>query len=91
MNAITKVQRNFQITLPSPLRKKMRIQVGDLIGVELKKEGILLKPLAAIDRNQAWFWSKRWQEEEKQVEKDFRKGRVKVSKNVDEFIQELEK
>jgi AbrB family looped-hinge helix DNA binding protein len=90
MTAITKVQRNFQITIPSTMRKKLKLQVGDLIGVELREEGLLVKPLAAIDRNQAWFWARGWQEEEKKVEEDLRKGRVKTSKNVEGFIRELE-
>ncbi len=90
MTAITKIQRNFQITIPSTMRKKLKLQVGDLIGVELKEEGLLVKPLATIDRNQAWFWARGWQEEEKKVEEDLRKGRVKTSKNVEEFIRELE-
>lgn len=89
--SIAKVQRNFQVTIPSEIRTKAHLKVGDLIDFEVTEEGILIKPMEAIERNQAWFWSKKWQEEEKKVEKDFEKGNVLESSNVESFLEELEK
>lgn len=91
MSEVAKIQRNFQITLPASIRKQARMHVGDLVEIEARDDGILMRPVTTIDRNQAWFWSKKWQEEEKKVEKDFRKGHVKSSKNVDEFLKELDR
>ena len=91
MRNISKVQRNYQITLPSSIRKKIHIKIGDLLNFELKDDGILIKPVETIDRSQTWFWSKRWQQDEKKVEKDFEKGKVKISENVEEFLEELDK
>ncbi|MFW6139354.1 MAG: AbrB/MazE/SpoVT family DNA-binding domain-containing protein [Spirochaetota bacterium] len=91
MSNIAKVQRNYQITLPASIRKKINIKEGDLINFEIKDNGILIKPVETIDRNQAWFWSKRWQDEEKKVEKDFEKGKIKVSENLENFLDELNK
>lgn len=88
---IAKVQRNFQITIPSEIRKKAHLKVGDLIDFEVTEEGIFIKPMEAIARNQTWFWSKKWQEEEKKVEKDFEKGNILESGNVESFLEELEK
>lgn len=90
MAAVSKIQRNYQVTLPAAVRKKARLHVGDLVGFEVRENGILIKPLETIDRNQAWFWSRRWQEEERKVEQDFQTGRVKVSKNVKAFLHELD-
>lgn len=87
----TKVQRNYQIILPAAVRKQAQIKVGDLVGFEVRGDGILIKPLAMVDRSQLWFWSKRWQEEERKVEQDFRKGKVKVSKSAKEFLAQLNK
>lgn len=91
MGEIAKIQRNFQITLPAPVRKKADMHVGDLVDVEVNENGILLKPVTTVDRAQAWFWANPWQEEEKKVELDFEKGRVKTAKTVDEFIDEIDK
>ncbi len=89
MSTIAKVQRNYQITIPAEVRKKIALHVGDLIDFEVREEGLLVKPMEAIDRNQAWFWSKKWQEKEKEVEKDFKKGKVLESKNVKTFLKDL--
>lgn len=91
MSTVSKIQRNYQVTLPASVRKKARLQVGDLVGFEVRENGILIKPLETIDRSQAWFWSKRWQEEEQKVEQDFKSGRIKVSKSIKEFLDELDK
>lgn len=91
MSTLTRIQRNFQITIPSEIRKKAHLKVGDIIDFEVAEDGIFIKPLEAIDRNQTWFWSKKWQEEEKKVEKDFKKGKVLKSKNMESFLKELDK
>ncbi|GBD96048.1 MAG TPA: AbrB/MazE/SpoVT family DNA-binding domain-containing protein [Nitrospirae bacterium] len=91
MSTATKIQRNYQITIPARIRKKAHLRVGDLVDFEVTEEGILIKPQETIDRTQAWFWSKEWQEEEKKVQEDFRKGKIKTNRNIDEFIKELDK
>lgn len=91
MAEIAKVQRNFQVTLPASVRKKVPVRVGDLVRVQATNAGILLCPVETVDRAQAWFWSKRWQAEERKVEKDIRAKRLKVSKSVEAFLKNLEK
>ncbi len=91
MGVAAKVQRNYQITLPASVRKQAHVHVGDLVDFEVREDGILIKPLVTVERSQLWFWTKRWQDEERKVQQDFRKGRVKVSRNVKEFIDELDK
>ena len=91
MGQIAKVQRNFQVTLPASVRKKVPVRVGDLVRVQATDEGILLCPVETVERTQAWFWSKRWQEEERRVEKDIRAKRLKVSKSLEAFLKDLEK
>ncbi len=91
MAEIAKVQRNFQVTLPASVRKKIPVRVGDLVRVQATDEGILLCPVETVDRAQAWFWSKKWQEEERKVEKDIRAKRLRVAKSVEAFLKDLEK
>lgn len=91
MPTIGKIQRSFQVTIPSELRKKLDLKVGDIVLIEDHEDGILVKPQSLIDKSQAWFWSKEWQEEEKKIDDDFEKGNVKESNSVDEFLEELQK
>ena len=43
------------------------------------------------DKSQAYFWTKRWQEGEREADEDIKVGRVKTFDSVDELIRELDK
>jgi len=91
MSTLHKIQRSFQVTIPASVRKKAHIKVGDIVDFEVTPDGILIKPQETIDRSQAWFWSKEWQAEEKKVQEDIKKGKVKKFKDVDALFKELNK
>ena len=35
-----------------------------------------IKPKELVDKSQAWFWTKEWQEGEKEANRDIKAGRV---------------
>ena len=87
--AIAKVLRNFEVCIPMKIRNKYNLHIGDYVEVEPRKDGILLKPKVLIDKSQAYFWTKEWQEEERKVDEDYKAGRFKEAKSVDQFLKEL--
>jgi AbrB family looped-hinge helix DNA binding protein len=90
-NSVLQLRENGQITLPTSIRRKTNLKAGDLLDVKVDDDGtIRLTPQMAIDRSQAYFWSKRWQTGELQAEKDIRAGRVKEFTDVDDLINDLE-
>jgi len=84
-----RVSEKYRITLPPVAREKLHIGVGDLVEVRVKGEEIVLKPKKLIDSSQAWFWTREWQEKEKEAEADYKAGRYKTAKNVKEFLRKL--
>lgn len=88
---MSKVTRNFQITIPADIRKKLRIHVGSLLSFCLEKGAIVVRPQALIDENQAWFWSEEWQEAEKKVDLARKKGQARGFKGVKEMRRHFEK
>lgn len=88
---VLQIRRNFQITLPKVIRKRLGLSVGDLLETEIKDGKVILIPKKAIDLKQAWFWTKEWQEAEKEAEADLKAGRVKKFKDVEELIKDLDK
>ena len=42
-----------------------------------------------VDKSQAYFWAKEWQEAEKEASKDIKAGRVKVFDSVKELFEDL--
>ena len=89
--AVVKVQKNKNITLPVWLLTHFRVGVGDFIRLEETRNGVLMKPAKLIDPSQAYFWTKEWQEGEREAEEDIRKGRVKKFKSVKALMDELRK
>jgi AbrB family looped-hinge helix DNA binding protein len=79
---ITQLRRRSQVTLPSEVVKKMKLQEGDNLDIDIEEDKIIIRPVLVIDRSQSWFWSKKWQEKEKEVDEDIKKGRVHKAKNV---------
>jgi antitoxin MazE len=88
---VMQIRHNFQITLPAAIRKRLGLRIGDLLETVVKEGKIIIVPKKVIDAQQAWFWSKEWQEAEKDAEEDLRAGRVKKFKNVEELIKDLDK
>ena len=90
MPTYSKVTRNGQITLPAPVRKRLGIEEGDLVEIEVIEEKAVLVPKRLVDKSQAYFWTKRWQEGEMEANEDIKTGRVKVFDSADELIKDLE-
>jgi AbrB family looped-hinge helix DNA binding protein len=74
--ALIKVKKNFQITLPNRLRRTLKIAVGDYLEVEKQDSELILKPVKMIHPDQAYFYTREWQEGEAQVDKDIERGDV---------------
>lgn len=49
--SLVKVRSNGQVTLPSSLRERAKLKVGDLVEAKLVKGRITLTPASLIDRH----------------------------------------
>jgi len=87
---ITKIRDRSQLTLPSEVVKKLRLHSGDNLDITVEGDKIVMKPVLVIDRSQAWFWSKEWQEKENKADKDIKAGRVSRSSNIDDLLNQLD-
>ena len=59
--------------------------------VERDERLIELHPLLAPGADQAWFWTKRWQEMESAAEEDIAAGRVATFESAEEYAADLER
>ena len=82
-----------RISLGGKVRKQLAAKLKvDGFEVMFGDEGdILLRPVTTVNSQDAWFWSKGWQEGEREAEEDLKHGRVKKFINVHELIKELDK
>ena len=86
----TKVTRHGQITLPASVRERLGIEEGDLVEIDVEDERAVLIPKKLVDKNQAYFWTRKWQEGERAADEDIKAGRVKTFDSVDELIKDLD-
>jgi antitoxin MazE len=84
MGATVKVREKYQITIPEDVRAKIPLQVGERVEVVAEAGNIVIRPIIEVPRNQAWFWSKEWQEQIVRSKKNIEKGKLKAFKSVKE-------
>ncbi len=84
MGTTVKVREKYQVTIPEEVRGKIPLKVGERVEVTARNNEIVIRPVVEIPKDQAWFWSKQWQEQISQSIKDLQKGKIKVFKSVKE-------
>jgi antitoxin MazE len=90
--SITKISPKHQITIPKEAFEKLRLEVGDFLEAVTTEEGLLLVPKKLISKDQAWFWTKEWQEKEKEADEAIARGELSESfENAEDLITHLRK
>jgi AbrB family looped-hinge helix DNA binding protein len=51
---LVKLLGTGQVTLPAPMRRRLNLNQGALLEAEEVEGGILLRPVAVVDREGAW-------------------------------------
>ena len=88
---ILQVKRNGEITLPFALRNKAKLKEGDLLEVILEVDGtVRLVPQRSANDSQAYFWTRRWQDGEREAEDDLRNGRFEEFETMDDAVKFLD-
>ena len=83
------VRSNGQVTLPVSLRRAAGIEEGDVLTAEVENGSIVLRPKILVDKDQAYFWTERWQAGEREADEDIRKGRVRKFNDVKEMVKTM--
>ena len=91
MPTLLQIRSNGQITLPAAVRRQANLKEGDTLELSIGNDGALhLLPKLTIDRSQAYFWSKRWQDGEQEAQDDIDNGRVYRFDNIDDALNSLD-
>ena len=65
-----------QLTLPKNIIQEAHLSPGDALEIIFEGDQIILRPQIHVPREQAYFWTKDWQEGERAADEDIRHGRV---------------
>lgn len=83
------VRRKNQITLPKSLTKNLSINEGDILEYIIEDGKIIITPKTLISKDQAWYFSKEWQENEKEVEREIVEKGYGRDYSVEELLGEI--
>ena len=79
-----------QITIPPELFERLGLQPGDLLDVQARDGVLYAVPLQLVPRDQAWFWTREWQEMEREADEAIEKGEVSGPfESAEELIKHL--
>src|SRR5699024_11418362 len=61
-------KKKSQVTVPHDIVEALNLKVGDDLQVRLENGKIVLVPMVSVPKDQAWFWTEQWQQEERSEE-----------------------
>jgi len=79
MPSIMKISSQGQIRIPKKMMESLGIEQGDYVEVDIEENHIVLKPRKLIDPTQSWYWTKEWQEMEREADEEIEKDRLSPS------------
>ncbi|WP_436701457.1 AbrB/MazE/SpoVT family DNA-binding domain-containing protein [Nocardioides sp. BYT-33-1] len=82
------LQRRGLVALPADVRQRLHLdEPGAQLEVTEREDGVLeLRAALPVPADQAWFWTQRWQEREREVDDLVAAGQVTVHEDVDDFL-----
>ncbi len=83
-----KLSERGSIVIPEELREVL----GDARAFEVvrRDDGVIELRPQDTDESQAWFWSDRWQEREREADEDFAAGRMLTFDDAESFLADLD-
>ncbi len=91
---LVSVKKRYTLTLPKNIREELHIKEGEYMDAEVKNHSLVLTPVKVIKKDQEYFWTREWQEGEKDADEDIKRGKVSRAygkREVDQFIKDLRK
>ena len=88
------VKKRYTVTIPKSIREKLRVKEGEYIEAEVKGHSLVLTPVKVVKKDQEYFWTKEWQEGEREADEDIKASRLSRAYGEDEldlFIKDLHK
>jgi len=80
-----------QIAIPKSVMTALKLKPGDEVDVRIENGIASLVPITTIKvpREQSWFWTKEWQEKERQADEDLANGKFRDFDNLDALMKDL--
>ena len=87
---LRKIGQSYQVAIPRQLAKRLGLRINDYLDIRVNRHMIILEPQVMVPKDQAYFYTPEWQEDERKAAEDIRKGRVTKTKNLKELFEKLD-
>ena len=87
---LRKLGQNYQVAIPKEIVESLNLHINDYLEVHIEDKKVVLEPQVMIPKDQAYFYTPEWQEEEQKAGEDIKKGKVTKTKNIKELFKELD-
>jgi len=84
-----RVGAKHQVTIPHRISRALRLKKGDHMLLRLVGGRVEMIPVSLIPKDQLWFWTREWQEKEREVDEALAHGDFKETDSVDELLRDL--
>ena len=86
-----RISSKRQIAIPKHIMTALNLQPGDEIDIRIEDGTARLLPITTIKvpRDQAWFWTKEWQEKEREADDDIAAGKFGEFESLDALMKDL--
>jgi antitoxin MazE len=71
-----KIGPKHQITIPKQVFSSLNLEVGDFLDTRVQDNTIVLIPKKLVAKDQEWFWTREWQEGEKEADEAIANGEI---------------
>jgi len=88
---LRKLGKSNQVAIPKEIITVLGLKMGDYLDISIDNNRIILEPKVLVPKEQAYFFTKEWQADEEDAEKDIKKGRVTKTKSLDDLFTEMDK
>jgi len=93
MDRFITIQARGTLALPPDVRRRHHLdRPGAQVKLVERADGVIeLQPAIAVPADQAWFWTERWQQMEREVDEHVGVGLVISTDSAEDFLRELDK
>lgn len=79
-----------QVTIPKEFVERLGLKQGDILEARLEDGKIILVPVVAVPKDQAWYWTEQWQQEEREADEQIKRGEVTEPMELNEVLRVLD-
>lgn len=88
---LRKLGKSNQVAIPKDITTTLRLKKDDYLDIYIENNKIILEPKVLVPKDQAYFFTREWQIDERNAEEDIMEGRITKTKDLKELLRKMDK